>query len=247
MRLSRKLCAMFAFSAFTALLLRAFGLVQAVAGVSSTYNSWGYTVAPNMVTAILFDFRGYDTLGECIILVAGVLALSIVYGRGRIGGDVHEDKLVEVRSTSLLGYFAKTIAPFVVALGVYVTLGGHITPGGGFPGGSIIAAGLFMAVVLAGNKAFNMSHDTMIKMESLGILLYIGLGLAGLLFGGFFLYNVGVDGLDTVSSSVVNTFNYPDGVDSGIVPYLNIAVMLKVAAGLTTALLIIYGGSKDGA
>ena len=55
--------------------------------LSRTYNIFGPEIAPNMVTTILFDFRGYDTLGECVILVSGVLALSLLYGRGLVAGS----------------------------------------------------------------------------------------------------------------------------------------------------------------
>ncbi len=46
----------------------------------------GTEIAPNMVTVVIFDFRGYDTLGESIILLTAGLVVLLVFGRGRLGG-----------------------------------------------------------------------------------------------------------------------------------------------------------------
>jgi len=213
------------------------------ASLSRTYNIYGTYIAPNVVTTILFDFRGYDTLGECVILVSGVLAVSMLFGRGLLTGDSHAGKLPELKSTPILAPFSKAFFPLLVALGLYLTLGGHITPGGGFQGGSIIAAGIFMAVVLAGRKAINFDHETLVKMESLGLSIYLILGLAGWAMAGFFLYNIGADTMDLVGPSATY-LNYPDNYQAGIIPYLNIAVLIKVSAGLTTALLILMEAKK---
>ena len=55
-------------------------------GVSNIYNALGTQIAPNMVTAVIFDFRGYDTLGESIILLTAGLVVLLVFGRGKLGG-----------------------------------------------------------------------------------------------------------------------------------------------------------------
>ena len=56
-----------------------------VPGVSNIYNSLGTQIAPNMVTAVIFDFRGYDTLGESIILLTAGLVVLLIFGRGLLG------------------------------------------------------------------------------------------------------------------------------------------------------------------
>ena len=55
-------------------------------GVSNIYNALGTQIAPNMVTTVIFDFRGYDTLGESIILLTAGLVVLLVFGRGKLGG-----------------------------------------------------------------------------------------------------------------------------------------------------------------
>ncbi len=232
--------AAFAVVAFT--LLNALTSMSVLPGISEVYNLFGSNVAPNRVTAVLFDFRGYDTLGEAIILVSGVLAVSMLYGRGLLTGDSHETEDANLHGTLILKTFTPVLTLLIVAAGVYVTLGGHITPGGGFQGGAVVAAGFLLTLLVFGRAGLNMPHSLLVKMESAGALLYITLGLIGLAFTGYFLYNVGVDAYNIAPAA--EAFNYPDGVGAGIIPYLNIAVLIKVSAGLTTAMLVMLGARR---
>ena len=230
-------------------LLAALASMKVAEGVNEFYNRYGYKIAPNMVTLIVFDFRGYDTLGECVILVSGVLAVSMLYGRGLLKGDTHEEEYPEPHGTLVLRTFTPIVLSMVTALGIYVALGGHITPGGGFQGGSIVAAGVFLTLVVLGRKSLRVSHNTLVGMESLGLLLYIFLGLSGLALTGYFLYNVGsvfTDGryAAAVPAQLASLYSYPDGLNAGILPYLNVSVLVKVSAGLTTAILILMGGKR---
>ena len=76
--------ALFALSFFDAI----FHLKDAIVpGVSNIYNSLGTLIAPNMVTVVIFDWRGYDTLGESIILLSAVLVVLLIFGRGKLGGN----------------------------------------------------------------------------------------------------------------------------------------------------------------
>jgi energy-converting hydrogenase B subunit H len=58
-------------------------------GISYLYNWVGPKIAPNMVTLVVFDWRGYDTLGEALILVTAVVAVLLLFGRGKVqlGGN----------------------------------------------------------------------------------------------------------------------------------------------------------------
>lgn len=53
-------------------------------GISYLYNWIGPQIAPNMVTIVVFDWRGYDTLGEALILVTAVVTVLLVFGRGKV-------------------------------------------------------------------------------------------------------------------------------------------------------------------
>lgn len=60
-----------------------------IPGINQIYNWIGPQIAPNAVTNVVFDWRGYDTLGEALILVTAVVVTLLVFGRGMVdlGGD----------------------------------------------------------------------------------------------------------------------------------------------------------------
>lgn len=58
-----------------------------VPGISNIYNTLGTQIAPNLVTVVIFDFRGYDTLGESLILLTAGLIVYLIFGRGKLGGN----------------------------------------------------------------------------------------------------------------------------------------------------------------
>lgn len=57
-----------------------------IPGVSAIYNEIGTKVAPNMITIVIFDWRGYDTLGESLVLLSAVLVVLLIFGSGQLGG-----------------------------------------------------------------------------------------------------------------------------------------------------------------
>jgi energy-converting hydrogenase B subunit I len=124
-------------------------------------------------------------------------------------------------------------------------LGGHITPGGGFQGGAMIASGVILSILVygIGNSPLEFSHAYIEILESVGALGFIVLGLIGLFVGGFFLYNGGTDLLNVVPANIQNVLHYPDVTNAGIIPYLNIFVGLKVFVGLS-AIVIAFAGFK---
>ena len=145
----------------------------------------------------------------------------------------------------------KTIAsialPLTLIYGLYVIAHGHLTPGGGFQGGAVVASGLAMLVVAYGSvwtmgkiKQKHLSIEQI--LESVGAIGFIGLAFLGLIFGTMFFNNflIGNDflfgeigkGLSNISTA-------------GVIPLMNFAVGLKVIAGLFgIVLLMAYATSK---
>ena len=147
--------------------------------------------------------------------------------------------------SQILKLIALPISIILICLGIMTILGGHITPGGGFQGGAMIASGVILSVLVygIGNSPIEFSHTYIEVFESIGALGFIVLGLVGLFAGGFFLYNVGADILNVVPASIQTIFHYPDTTNAGIIPYLNIFVGLKVFVGLS-AIVIAFAGFK---
>ena len=149
------------------------------------------------------------------------------------------------QGSMILKLVSLPISMILVCLGIMTILGGHITPGGGFQGGAMIASGVILSILVygLGNSPLEFSHTYIEVLESVGALGFIIFGLVGLFVGGFFLYNVGTDILNIVPSAIQTAFHYPDVTNAGIIPYLNIFVGLKVFVGLS-AIVIAFAGFK---
>jgi len=177
----------------------------------------------NIVTAIVVNYRGFDTLGEVTVLFLATTGLgSILYRRK----DEEEEERLNKPSSSLLQTGSKLLFPLVVLLGIYVFIHGHLTPGGGFQGGAIIATG-FLLMLIAYQK-YHVGHSMLNWVESLAGILFVVIGLWGLLTGGTFLEN---------SFLPMGTLN--SLISGGAIPIIYIAVGFKVAAELTGVLDIL--------
>ncbi len=127
----------------------------------------------------------------------------------------------------------KTVTRLTVGLiflyGIYIVLHGHLTPGGGFAGGVIIALS-FMNLLLAfgRTKASTIfSKQGTSVVEALGAIMFLAIAVLGFHWGGFFL-----------------NFLHPDGragelVSAGTIPLSNIAISLKVGAGIFGIFLVL--------
>lgn len=89
----------------------------------------------------------------------------------------------------VLRVVGKLLIPFILLFALYVQFHGDFGPGGGFQAGVIFAAGIvFYALIFGLNKTRKMIPDALVEtMLALGVLLYAGVGVAGLLLGGNFL------------------------------------------------------------
>ena len=108
------------------------------------------TGAVNIVTGMILDYRAFDTLGESHVLFVATCTVLILLRRDekkRKDGEEEEkdqDFLYEPKDDVILQTVAKILVPPIVIFGIYVILGGHLGPGGGFSGGAIIGAGLIL-------------------------------------------------------------------------------------------------------
>lgn len=116
----------------------------------------------------------------------------------------------------------------IFLFGGYIVAHGHLSPGGGFAGGVIIALAFVLYVLAYGKKeAEEKANKTWASMiECLGGLLFLALALIGLA-GGYFFLNVLPKGTPGSIAS------------AGIIPLCNLAIMLKVAAGLFGVFLVL--------
>ena len=118
----------------------------------------------------------------------------------------------------------KLVAGFIFLFGAYIILYGHLTPGGGFAGGVIAACGFILMVLAFGREfvAAFISDRSLTVWDCIGALGFLAVGIAGY-FGGVFFYNF---------LAKPATFKL---WSAGTLPLSNIAIGVKVAAGLSGA------------
>lgn len=144
---------------------------------------------PNMVTSVLASYRGFDTLGETVVVFSAFIGvLSLLGIRRKKEGDT-ESGLKEHR---VLHVIAKIIIPLVILFALYVQFHGDFGPGGGFQAGVIGAAAFILyALVFGLPNAFAVVGPKFLQwMACFGVLLYASVGLFSMYKGGHFLdYN----------------------------------------------------------
>ncbi len=199
--------------------------------ISSNETAAGYylnntpakTKVANVVTAIVVNYRGLDTLGEVTVLFLASTGLaSILYRRKREEEDAER---LSLPSSRIMRTGVRVLFPAIVLLGIYVFIHGHLTPGGGFQGGTIVATGFLL--MLISYKGFNTDHSRMVWIESLAGLSFVGIGIWGLVSGNTFLENIPETG-------VLNSL-----ISGGLIPIIYIVVGFKVAVELTGILDIL--------
>lgn len=96
--------------------------------------------------------------------------------------------IVEYRSV-VVATICRILAPFLQIYALYVIMHGHSSPGGGFQGGVIMGASFILLVISTGAAASRkrFSEKANDILDSLGVFLYAGIGLACLLLGANFL------------------------------------------------------------
>jgi multicomponent Na+:H+ antiporter subunit B len=142
----------------------------------------------NVVAAVVFDYRGFDTLGEEFILFSAVMAVALLLREAR---DDRERPRDEVRSDAVRGLGLVLVGPTVV-LGLYIVAHGYLTPGGGFQGGVALACGLVLLYVAGRYRAYRSASPVPLVdiAEGVGVGGYAVLGVVSLLAGSAFLENV---------------------------------------------------------
>ena len=159
---------------------------------------------PNVVTAVLASYRGYDTLGELVvILIAGVGVLLLVgTGDDRGGGDraLGNESPVRMREKLVLRVVARRLVPFVLLFALYVQFHGDYGPGGGFQAGVVFAAGLILYGMIFGvDDVRRVVPPRAVEVGiSAGVLLFVGVGCVSFLGGANFLDYAALDSHDPV-------------------------------------------------
>lgn len=150
----------------------------------------------NMVSAVNFDYRGFDTLGEEFMLLCAATGVSVLL-RGARGEQTGAEpgrvpgRTVAAR-TDAATLIARLALPVTVLFGVYVALHADTTPGGGFQGGVIVASALLLVFLGDGYRPWRrvIQFHPMSAVEGAGATLYALCGFASMLAGAPYLQNI---------------------------------------------------------
>jgi multicomponent Na+:H+ antiporter subunit B len=223
----------FGVAAAGALVVVLWGL-SALPGFGSRTTAYGKAVndrvvrerhATNAVASVVFDYRGFDTLGEELILVGSVTGVVVLLRarRRESAGPARQQapgRPAHPIAPALILASLGSIAPFTT-LGIYLIAHGQATPGGGFQGGAALVAAPVLVLLAMSARAFHLFDriDILEAAEAAGALGFIAVGIAGL--GTAYLFNV-------------FPLGSPGSVFSaGTIGALNEFVGLCVAAGIT--------------
>lgn len=148
--------------------------------------------------------------------------------------------------TRIVKTIANILFPFTVIFGLYVIAHGHLTPGGGFQGGAVVASGCALLLVTYGSRWVlkRMKEKRLATFESIGAIGFITVALLGLVFGMVFFGNflAGSNLLFGTTPAVGSTL--ADFNTGGVLPLMNFAVGVKVIAGLFVIVVIMAYASS---
>ena len=184
----------------------------------------------NAVTGVTFDLRGFDTLGEELILFVAALGATVLLRAQRSEETVERAAEAEERrgpqtSGALRALGAVLVGPMLL-LGMYVVVHGALTPGGGFQGGMILAGALLL-VYAAGQVAAieRVRPVALVEVaDAAGAAAYVLVAIGGLVFAAAAMDNF----LPTGTAGSL--------LSAGTVPVLSVAVGVEVTAAITLIL-----------
>lgn len=131
--------------------------------------------------------------------------------------------------TVIVKTIVKLVVPPIILFGIYIFLHGHLTPGGGFPGGVIVASSFILLTLAFGREVASqkLKMSTASILESAGDLIFLSLAVVGMIVGGWFFVNFLPKG-------------YPLRIISaGFIPLANIAIGIKVGVGVFAVFLVL--------
>lgn len=138
-----------------------------------TDNFYAETGAKNAVAGIYLNYRMFDTLFEALMLLVSVMeVINVSWSNKHPAAKPGRPKMITLKSNSeIIIRMMGIVYPFVVLIGLYVILNGHVSPGGGFQGGTILATALITRYLVYPN--FDIDLDLMETFEKILFIFII--------------------------------------------------------------------------
>lgn len=144
---------------------------------------------PNTVTAVLTSYRGYDTLGELVVIFTAGVAVLLLLTRPPGPRELPERHGAPLADYRVLRVVSKGLLPFILLFACYVLLHAEFGPGGGFQAGVIFASGFVLYGLVFGLRQPGrmFPRTLLLVLIPVGVLLFVGVGVLSMLLGGGFL------------------------------------------------------------
>ena len=167
----------------------------------------------NLVTSVIVTYRGLDTLGEVAVLFIATAGIGFFLRRKS------SSKNKRAQASILVNTGTAFLLPIILLFGVYIFMHGHLTPGGGFQGGVVIASGILLFMLA--NAESEINKTLLYWLESLSGAFYVVIGILGLVLAGGFLDN-----------RIFTLGEFGTLVSAGAIPIIYSLIGLKVGAEL---------------
>ena len=184
-------------------------------------NTASETGAQNIVAAIIVTYRGLDTLGEVTVLFLTAAIVGLVLAQSRAPKKVAGHGILP--PGELLTTGARILVPMILLFGAYVFINGHLTPGGGFQGGAVLASGAILLLLADPGRRF--SHGLISSVESSSGVTYVIIGVIGAVLAGGFLDN-----------RILPLGEFGSLLSAGAIPLIYTLIGLKVGAEFSSML-----------
>lgn len=197
------------------------------------------TSVPNIVTSVLADYRGYDTMFEtAVVFTAGIVVYAILRRTRR--RKMPELGVRSADDSTYTNLIVKTICrlmvPFMQLYALYVIAHGHHSPGGGFQGGVILGASFILLAISYDLTMVlkRMREKTNIILASVGILIYSGIGVICSGLGGNFLDYSRLSAVLPATDAIEARSHGMLGIEIGVAITV-MAVMISIFSNLVSS------------
>ena len=152
-----------------------------------------------------------------------------------------------MRMSKIVRFSADLLYTGILIFGFYVIMHGHLTPGGGFQGGAVIATAVALIIVAYSYEDVlaMVSKLRFIVQESAGLILFLGIALVAVGFGTTVFANYLANSGSLFGMAVPFGPNPGELNTGGVMPLMNIAVGLEVWGALALVVLYMFSGIRE--
>ncbi|MBO5944425.1 MAG: hypothetical protein J6Q50_03905 [Clostridia bacterium] len=194
------------------------------------------TGAVNTVAGMILDYRAFDTLGESFVLFTATCAVLLLLEQSK-NKPIKKRETFTFSNDPIVCTVVKILTPIIIVFGIYVLFNGHLSPGGGFSGGSVLGAGFILFAMAYGeDNAAKIIKPSIIRVITICSLSFYCLAKSYSFFTGNEFNGI---------HSIITPGTPGNIVSGGLILPLNIAVGFVVCCTMYSFYMIFKRGRLD--